>query len=143
MKGFLQGFGGDYLSFEFKLKLNSWNKTFSSTETQTDRLENFYESISVEDGNLETSSRDEDVRSENRGDSVNENSSWNLSSALVGGGEKNQIDDLKMNLKVKENIIDSINDTLVLKEAEIARLKARISLMERKNILKELNDDEI
>jgi uncharacterized coiled-coil protein SlyX len=101
----------------------------------------------VEDGNLETSSReDEDVRSENRGDSINENTSWNLSSALVGGGgggEKNQIDDLKMNLKVKENIIDSINDTLVLKEAEIARLKARISLMERKNILKELNDEEI
>ena len=41
------------------------------------------------------------------------------------------IDDLKMNLKIKENLIESINDSLVLKDAEIARLKTRIGLFER------------
>lgn len=41
------------------------------------------------------------------------------------------IDDLKIKLKVKENLIENINDTLVLKDAEIARLKTRIGLFER------------
>lgn len=45
---------------------------------------------------------------------------------------------MKLNLKVKEKIIDGINDSLVLKEAEIARLKTRIGLMERSTILNEI-----
>ncbi len=42
------------------------------------------------------------------------------------------IDDLRMNLKIKETIIETVNDNLVLKEAEIARLKSRIGVYERK-----------
>ena len=41
------------------------------------------------------------------------------------------IDELKVDLQAKESLIESINDTLVLKEAEIARLKTRIGILER------------
>ena len=50
------------------------------------------------------------------------------------------IDELKFNLKIKENLINSINDSLVLKEAEIARLKTRIGLIERKSLINEMNE---
>jgi uncharacterized coiled-coil protein SlyX len=60
----------------------------------------------------------------NRSDSTVSSSSLN--------SEKTIFDDLHINLKVKENLIESINDTLVLKDAEIARLKSRIGFMERK-----------
>ena len=43
----------------------------------------------------------------------------------------NLIDELKIDVQVKDNLIESINDTLVLKEAEIARLKTRIGILER------------
>ena len=33
--------------------------------------------------------------------------------------EKRLVDDMKINLKIKENLIESINDSLVLKDAEI------------------------
>ena len=48
--------------------------------------------------------------------------------------EKRLIDDMKINLKIKENLIESINDSLVLKDAEIARLKTRIGLYERQKL---------
>ena len=51
------------------------------------------------------------------------------------------IDELQLNLKIKENLIDNINDALVLKEAEIARLKTRIGLMERENIINVINEN--
>ena len=51
--------------------------------------------------------------------------------------DKALFEDLKINLKVKESLIESINDNLILKEAEIARLKARLSVIERKNLLNE------
>lgn len=54
--------------------------------------------------------------------------------------DKTVIDDLKLNLKIKENMIESINDALVLKEAEIARLKTRIGLFERKKLINEINE---
>jgi hypothetical protein len=41
------------------------------------------------------------------------------------------IDELKIDVQIKENLIESINDNLVLKEAEIARLKTRIGILER------------
>jgi hypothetical protein len=41
---------------------------------------------------------------------------------------------MKINLKIKENLIESINDSLVLKDAEIARLKTRIGLYEREKL---------
>ena len=44
--------------------------------------------------------------------------------------KKFNMEDLNMNLNVKETVIQSISDNLVLKEAEIARLKSRIFLME-------------
>ncbi|CAF0722537.1 unnamed protein product [Brachionus calyciflorus] len=53
--------------------------------------------------------------------------------------DKLEIDELKLNIKIKDNLIESINDSLVLKEAEIARLKTRIAIMERKDIISELN----
>ena len=63
------------------------------------------------------------------------------SDASMGSArDKTVIEELKLNLKVKENLIDSINDALVLKEAEIARLKTRIGIMERTNIIDEIND---
>ena len=37
----------------------------------------------------------------------------------------------------------SINDALVLKEAEIARLKSRIGVMERKKMISELNNENL
>jgi hypothetical protein len=40
-------------------------------------------------------------------------------------------------------MIESINDALVLKEAEIARLKSRIGVMERKKIISELNNENL
>ncbi len=52
----------------------------------------------------------------------------------------NIIDELKIDLQVKENLIESINDTLVLKEAEIARLKTRIGILERKQSSNEPNN---
>jgi hypothetical protein len=55
--------------------------------------------------------------------------------------DKTVIDDLKLNLKIKENLIESINDALVLKEAEIARLKTRIGLHERKKLISEINEN--
>jgi hypothetical protein len=61
------------------------------------------------------------------------------SSLMIISQDKTIIDELKLNLKIKENLIDSINDSLVLKEAEIARLKTRIGLMERNNIINEIN----
>ena len=39
-----------------------------------------------------------------------------------------------LELQVKEKLIESINDELLLKDAEIARLKARIGLMERNHV---------
>jgi hypothetical protein len=48
--------------------------------------------------------------------------------------EKNLMADLKINLKIKENLIENINDSLVLKDAEIARLKTRIGLLEREKL---------
>jgi hypothetical protein len=48
--------------------------------------------------------------------------------------EKRLVDDMKINLKIKENLIESINDSLVLKDAEIARLKTRIGLYERQKL---------
>lgn len=51
------------------------------------------------------------------------------------------IDELKLNLRIKENLIDTFNDTLVLKEAEIARLKTKIAMMERRDIINELNNE--
>ncbi len=62
------------------------------------------------------------------------------SSLMIISQDKNIIDELKLNLKIKENLIDSINDSLVLKEAEIARLKTRIGLMERNSIINEINE---
>ena len=56
--------------------------------------------------------------------------------------DKKIIDELKFNLKIKENLINSINDSLVLKEAEIARLKTRIGLIERKSLINEMNETE-
>lgn len=44
--------------------------------------------------------------------------------------KKVNMENLTMNLNVKETVIQSISDNLVLKEAEIARLKSRIFLME-------------
>jgi hypothetical protein len=41
------------------------------------------------------------------------------------------VEELKLTLKVKENLIETINDNLILKDAEIARLKTRICLYER------------
>ena len=48
--------------------------------------------------------------------------------------EKRLVDDMKINLKIKENLIESINDSLILKDAEIARLKTRIGLYEREKL---------
>jgi len=62
------------------------------------------------------------------------------SSLMIISQDKTIIDELKLNLKIKENLIDSINDSLVLKEAEIARLKTRIGLMERNSIINEINE---
>ena len=53
--------------------------------------------------------------------------------------DKTLIEELRLNLKIKDNLIDSVNDALVLKEAEIARLKTRIGLMERNNIVNDVN----
>jgi hypothetical protein len=53
------------------------------------------------------------------------------------GVDKTVLEDLRLNLKVKESLIESINDNLILKEAEIARLKARLAVLERKNSLGE------
>jgi hypothetical protein len=44
---------------------------------------------------------------------------------------KTLVDQLNSNLRIKENVIESTNDALVLKEAEIARLKTRVCLIER------------
>ena len=73
---------------------------------------------------------------------INEESSSDTNSSIDFSSyqDKNLIEDLKINLKVKENIIESVNDALVLKEAEIARLKTRIGLMDRKKLINELND---
>ncbi len=57
--------------------------------------------------------------------------------------DKSIIEDLKINLKIKENLIESINDALVLKEAEIARLKSKIGAMERKKIVSEFDNDNL
>ena len=73
--------------------------------------------------------------------SVIEDISADLSPAILSQ-DKNTIDELKLNLKIKENLIASISDSLVLKEAEIARLKTRIGLMERKSIINEMNENE-
>jgi predicted nucleic acid-binding Zn-ribbon protein len=43
----------------------------------------------------------------------------------------NEVQKLQMDLKIKEDLIESVNDAVVLKEAEIARLKTRIGLQER------------
>lgn len=53
--------------------------------------------------------------------------------------QKVELDELKLNLKIKENLIENFNDSLVLKDAEIARLKTRIAIMERKDIINEMN----
>ena len=54
------------------------------------------------------------------------------------------IDELKIDIQIKENLIESINDTLVLKEAEIARLKTRIGLLERQyNQPYHLNEEQL
>ena len=42
-----------------------------------------------------------------------------------------KLENLSLELQVKEKLIESINDELLLKDAEIARLKTRIGLMER------------
>ncbi len=63
------------------------------------------------------------------------------STSQINNPDKTLIEDLKINLKIKENMIESINDALVLKEAEIARLKTRIGLMERKKLINELNNE--
>lgn len=52
-------------------------------------------------------------------------------SSVDSQADRTMIDDLRLNLKIKENIIETVNDNLVLKEAEIARLKAKIGLFER------------
>jgi hypothetical protein len=72
----------------------------------------------------------------NRGDD-----SADSSSVLLPQDNK-IIDELKFNLKIKENLINSVNDSLVLKEAEIARLKTRIGLIERKSLINEMNETE-
>ena len=51
--------------------------------------------------------------------------------------EGHMIEEMRLNLKIKEDLIESINDKLVLKEAEIARLKTRIGLQERNQRLNE------
>lgn len=53
--------------------------------------------------------------------------------------QKVELDELKLNLKIKANLIESFNDSMVLKDAEIARLKTRIAIMERKDIINEMN----
>jgi hypothetical protein len=52
-------------------------------------------------------------------------------SSVDSQADRTLIEDLRLNLKIKENIIETVNDNLVLKEAEIARLKAKIGLFER------------
>ena len=130
--------------------MNLNKKIFSTTETQTDRLEHFYESISVEDGNLDASFSDASNR---RSDDEKKNlhivhhrrqprspiKNYNDDSMR---SESSEIEELRINLKVKGNIIDSINDTLVIREAEIARLKARISMMERKLQMNDMTQDD-
>jgi hypothetical protein len=49
--------------------------------------------------------------------------------------DKTVVEDLRLNLKVKESLIESINDSLILKEAEIARLKARLAVLERRSMI--------
>jgi len=53
-------------------------------------------------------------------------------SSIESFNDRTLIDDLRMNLKIKETIIETANDNLVMKEAEIARLKSRIGVYERK-----------
>lgn len=65
--------------------------------------------------------------------SINTDSSF----IMFGAGDeqlvdKTEFEDLKLNMKVKESLIESINDGLILKDAEIARLKARLAALERK-----------
>lgn len=115
------------MSFNFVLNL----KIFASIETQTEHSEEFVQSISVHDGNLESS----------RSFSASTSMPANESLSICHEHEQTLIEELKLNLKVKENIIDSINDTLVLREAEIARLKTRIALMERKSLINEINEN--
>ena len=52
--------------------------------------------------------------------------------------QQSKINELNMKLDVKEKFIDSIKDEIVLKEAEITRLKSRIIILERKSV----NDDD-
>jgi hypothetical protein len=106
----------DFTDFFLKMK------TFDIKETQTDELVN---EATVKLSDLTTTE-----------DSVMNNTSMNSQ-------DKTMIEDLRLNLKIKENLIESINDTMVLKEAEIARLKTRIGLMERKKLMSELNSESL
>jgi hypothetical protein len=49
--------------------------------------------------------------------------------------DKIEVEDLRMNLRIKESLIESLNDNLILKEAELARLKAKLSISERKCLI--------
>ncbi len=80
---------------------------------------------------------------ENLNESIHTKSSPDDSMSSQSQQDKTMIDDLKINLKIKENLIESINDALVLKEAEIARLKSRIGVMERKKMISELNNENL
>lgn len=80
---------------------------------------------------------------ENLNESIQTKSSPDDSMSSQSQQDKTMIDDLKINLKIKENLIESINDALVLKEAEIARLKSRIGVMERKKMISELNNENL
>lgn len=64
-------------------------------------------------------------------------------SSVESSVDKNNsiIDDLKLNLRIKDDLIETVNDNLVLKEAEIARLRTKIGIYERKQQLVKINDD--
>jgi hypothetical protein len=69
--------------------------------------------------------------------SINTDTSLNTTIDETCHVDKTALEDLRLNLKVKESLIESINDSLILKEAEIARLKARLAVLERKNMLED------
>ena len=63
-----------------------------------------------------------------------------MMSSILSLNDRTLIDDLRLNLRIKENIIETVNDNLVLKEAEIMSLKSRIGIYERKKQSSGIND---
>ena len=72
---------------------------------------------------------------------LSSSASQTIELSSVDDKEKSIIDDLKLNLRIKDDLIETVNDSLVLKEAEIARLRTKIGIYERKQQLIEINED--